>query len=50
MHKYETIIDRDTINEYFATDGGAKRMDKLLDNNLDQVLEELKDALWQDYA
>ena len=50
MHKYEAVIDRDTINEHFAVYGGAKRMDKLLDNTLDQVLEELNANIWQDYA
>ncbi len=37
------IIERDFINERFADDGGAKRLDGLLGKQLDQ----LGDALWQ---
>jgi len=40
------IIDRDFVNNRFAEDGGAKRMDKVLGDQLDTVLEELNDAMW----
>lgn len=44
---HEVIVDRDFINERFADDGGAKRLDGLLGKQLDQLLEQLGDALWQ---
>lgn len=43
---HEVIIDRDFVNNRFAEDGGAKRMDKVLGDQLDVVLEELNDAMW----
>lgn len=43
---YEVIIDRDFVNNRFADHGGAKRLDKVLDNQLDAVLNELGEAIW----
>lgn len=43
---HEVIIDRDTINQMPAFEGGAKRLDKVLGQQLDNVLEELTEALW----
>ncbi len=43
---HEVIIDRDFVNNRFAEDGGAKRMEKVLGDQLDVVLEELNDAMW----
>lgn len=43
---YEVIIDRDFVNNRFANQGGAKQLDKVLDNQLDIVLDELSDAIW----
>lgn len=43
---HEVIIDRDTINQMPAFEGGAKRLDKVLGEQLDTVLDELTEALW----
>lgn len=44
---HEVIIDHDTINQIPAFSGGAKQLDKVLGNQLDSVLDELNDGLWQ---
>lgn len=44
---HEVIVDRDFVNERFADDGGAKRIDSLLGKQLDNLLDQLGDALWQ---
>lgn len=43
---HEVIIDRNFVNQRFAENGGVKQFDKVLDNQLDSVLEELSDAIW----
>ncbi len=43
---HEVIIDQEFVNKRFADDGGAKRLDKLLNDQLDVVLDELNDAIW----
>jgi type I restriction enzyme R subunit len=43
---HEVIIDRDFVNNRFAEQGGAKQLDKVLENQLDTVLDELSDAIW----
>ena len=43
---HEVIIDQNFVNNAFAQEGGAKRVDKLLDNQLDQVLGQLAEGLW----
>ncbi|GAA3528422.1 type I restriction-modification system endonuclease [Zobellella aerophila] len=43
---HEVIIDHDTINQMPAFEGGARQLDKVLDDQLDTVLNELSDALW----
>ncbi|MEM5528250.1 type I restriction-modification system endonuclease [Gammaproteobacteria bacterium AS21] len=43
---HEVIIDRDFVNNRFGDNGGAKQLDKVLDNQLDTVLEELSEAIW----
>ena len=40
------IIDRDFVNNRFGEHGGAKQFDKVLNNQLDTVLEELSEAIW----
>ncbi len=45
---HEVVIDQQAVNEIFANDGGAKRMDMLLHNQLDAVLETLADSLWNE--
>lgn len=49
--KYELIINRDVINSLpaFTTQGGAKRIDRILDNQLDTIIEELNNHLWASY-
>ena len=43
---HEVIIDREFVNARFAEDGGAQRLDKMLGDQLDTVLEELGEAIW----
>ncbi|MFD1216877.1 type I restriction-modification system endonuclease [Microbulbifer celer] len=43
---HEIIIDRDTINQISAFAGGARHLDKVLSDQLDDVLDALNDALW----
>jgi type I restriction enzyme R subunit len=43
---HEVIIDQNFVNNAFAQEGGAKRVDKLLDNQLEDVLKTLADGLW----
>ncbi len=45
---HETIIDSQFVNRAFSTDGGSKRLDNLLDGELENILEELSENLWQD--
>jgi type I restriction enzyme R subunit len=43
---HEVVIDHDFVNRAFAGKGGAKQLNKLLGEQLDQVLENLANALW----
>lgn len=43
---HEVIIDRETIDKLPAMEGGARRLDKMLGDQLDTVLDELSEALW----
>ncbi len=43
---HEVVIDGEFVNRAFATDGGAKQLDKVLGQQLEPVLHELADALW----
>ncbi len=43
---HEVIIDHNFVNNAFAQEGGASRVDKLLNNQLDEVLNTLADGLW----
>lgn len=47
---HEVVIDRNFVNRAFAQDGGALRLDKVLGENLDQVLAGLADHLWSSAA
>jgi len=42
----EVILDRDTVNQLPAFQGGAKQLDKVLGEQLDSVLDELNEAMW----
>lgn len=44
---HEVVIDQHFVNRAFAQDGGAKRLDSLLDGDLDKVLDTLSENLWQ---
>jgi len=44
---HEVVVDKEFINNCFANDGGAKRLNVVLDNQLDKVLAELGETLWQ---
>ena len=44
---FEVIVDHQFINERFARHGGLKKIDKILDNRLDNVLEQINDTLWE---
>ncbi|MFX7060131.1 type I restriction-modification enzyme R subunit C-terminal domain-containing protein, partial [Acinetobacter baumannii] len=43
---HEVIIDREFVNNRFGDEGGAKQMDKVLGNQLDNVLDQLSEAIW----
>ena len=43
---HEVIIDHNFVNNAFAQEGGAKNVNRLLDNQLDEVLNTLADGLW----
>lgn len=47
---FEVIIERGFVNARFADKGGAKQLDKVLGNRLDEVLDEIADHLWQQPA
>jgi type I restriction enzyme R subunit len=44
------VVDKQFINQRFATHGGTKMLNKVLDDQLDAVLEEVNDALWAEQA
>ncbi|MFN3882691.1 MAG: type I restriction-modification enzyme R subunit C-terminal domain-containing protein [Nitrincola lacisaponensis] len=43
----EVVVDRAFVRNYFANDGGAKRFNLVLEGQLDTVLVELCETLWQ---
>lgn len=47
---HEVVMDLEFVNRAFAQDGGAKQVDKLLGNGLEDVLGTLKDELWKPAA
>ena len=47
---FEAIIDREFVNSRFADKGGAKQLDRIFDNQLDDLLDQLADNLWQHSA
>jgi type I restriction enzyme R subunit len=45
----ETIVDRESLNSgQFRADGGFKRLDKVFDGRMDEVLGEINEALWDE--
>ncbi|WP_286240958.1 type I restriction-modification system endonuclease [Neptuniibacter halophilus] len=45
---HEVVIDEQFVNRAFAKDGGAKRLDALLDKQLNTVLDTLAESLWDE--
>jgi type I restriction enzyme, R subunit len=43
---HEVVMDREVVQRNFEADGGAPRLDNLLDGELDQVLGEIGERLW----
>lgn len=47
----ETIVDRDSMNEgAFKNNGGFDRVNRIFSGQLESILEELYDAVWDDAA
>ncbi|MDE1464909.1 hypothetical protein ORQ98_23375 [Spartinivicinus sp. A2-2] len=44
--KHEVVLEKNLLNEAFADHGGVKRLDSILGNKLDSVLDELGECLW----
>jgi len=44
---HEVVIDQQFVNRVFASDGGAKTLNKMLNQQLDNVLDALNRQLWQ---
>jgi type I restriction enzyme R subunit len=46
--KLETIVDREAMNSgAFQRDGGFKKIDRVFDGKLEEVLGELRDRIWE---
>lgn len=43
---HEVVVDQDFVNRRFADKGGVKRLNTVLNNKLDDVLEEFREHLW----
>jgi type I restriction enzyme, R subunit len=44
---HEAVIDRDFVNHRFAEQGAAKRFNRVLDDQLDTVLNEINSYIWK---
>ncbi|HEX22791.1 MAG TPA: type I restriction-modification system endonuclease, partial [Chromatiales bacterium] len=44
---HEVVIDHDFVNRAFAANGGDKQLDKILGQQLDEVVERLSESLWE---
>ncbi|MFL7025224.1 type I restriction-modification system endonuclease [Enterovibrio norvegicus] len=44
---HEAVVDKSFVNQRFADQGGAKRFNSVLDDQLDTVLAEINEYLWQ---
>ena len=47
---HEVVVDKHFINQRFATHGGTKTLNKVLNDKLDDVLSAVNDALWPEQA
>ncbi|WP_131778505.1 type I restriction-modification system endonuclease [Legionella bozemanae] len=43
----EVIIDKESLNQRMANDGGVKLLNKSLNNQLDEILFQLNDSMWE---
>lgn len=43
---HEVVLDREIVNRSFAETGGAKGLNKLLDERLEEIINTLSDTLW----
>ncbi|WHM98456.1 type I restriction-modification enzyme R subunit C-terminal domain-containing protein [Citrobacter freundii] len=43
---HEVVLDKNFVNHLFSADGGTKKLNSLLDNQLDTILDQMSDALW----
>lgn len=43
----EIIIDKSMIHHQFAKDGGVKRLNKLLDADVEKLVDEISDGVWK---
>ncbi len=43
---HEVVIDHDFVNRAFAANGGAKQLNKMLGQQLDEVVATLSASLW----
>ncbi|MXR69961.1 type I restriction-modification system endonuclease [Shewanella sp. JBTF-M18] len=44
---HEAVIDKAFVNQRFADQGGVKQFNRVLDDQLDSILHELNEYLWQ---
>lgn len=47
---HEVVLDHQFVNHAFSGDGGAKRLNTMLDNQLDEVLSSLAGHIWSQAA
>ena len=43
----EVVVDKTMIHHQFAKDGGVKRLSKLLDSDVEKLVDDIHDGLWQ---
>jgi len=43
---HEFVIDHDFVNRAFAANGEAKQLNKMLDQQLNEVIATLSESLW----
>ena len=43
----EIVVDKSMIQHQFARDGGVVRLNKLLDSDVEKLVNEINDGLWQ---
>ena len=43
----EVVVDKNMIHHQFAKDGGVKRLSKLLDSDVEKLVDDIHDGLWQ---